>query len=150
VRLVAWSREERDREGRPEARDLGTYAARAGRFEIVTVAPAQFLMIDGHGDPEHGARRMRTSLATLYPVAYGLKFLSKNDLGRDYTVMPLEALWWADDLGDLHDVAATSPSWDWTVLNLIPDVAHAPRTSTSVRDRVSPARAAHPCWTGSG
>ena len=38
------------------------------------------------------------ALATLYPVAYKVKFLSKRELGRDYVVMPLEALWWADDM----------------------------------------------------
>jgi hypothetical protein len=29
------------------------------------------------------------------PIAYRLKFASKKDLGKDYVVMPLEALWWA-------------------------------------------------------
>ena len=115
-------------------RDLGTYAARAGRFDIVTVAPAQFLMIDGHGDP-NTASAYAESLATLYPVAYGLKFLSKNDLGRDYTVMPLEALWWADDFGAFTTGRGKS-RWDWTVLNLIPPWL-TPEHFDSVRERVA-------------
>ncbi|CCI53607.1 GyrI-like domain-containing protein [Nostocoides jenkinsii] len=115
-------------------RDLGTYAARAGRFDIVTVAPAQFLMIDGHGDP-NTASAYAESLATLYPVAYGLKFLSKNDLGRDYTVMPLEALWWADDFG-AFTTGRDKSRWDWTVLNLIPPWL-TPEHFDSVRERVA-------------
>lgn len=100
-------------------REITTYAAPRGRFEIVTVAPAQFLMIDGHGDP-NTAPEYADALATLYPVAYGLKFLSKNDIGRDYTVMPLEALWWADDL-ETFTSGRDKSQWDWTVMNLLPD-----------------------------
>jgi hypothetical protein len=115
-------------------RELGTYAARAGRFDIVTVAPAQFLMIDGHGDP-NTAPAYAASLATMYPVAYGLKFLSKNDLGRDYTVMPLEALWWADDF-ESFTTGRDKSRWDWTLLNLIPPWL-TPEHFDSVRERVA-------------
>lgn len=115
-------------------RELGTYAARAGRFDIVTVAPAQFLMIDGHGDP-NTAPAYAASLATMYPVAYGLKFLSKIDLGRDYTVMPLEALWWADDFESFTTTRDKS-RWDWTLLNLIPPWL-TPEHFDSVRERVA-------------
>ena len=100
-------------------REITTYVAPRGRFEIVTVAPAQFLMIDGHGDP-NTAPEYADALATLYPVAYGLKFLSKNEIGRDYTVMPLEALWWADDL-ETFTSGRDKSQWDWTVMNLLPD-----------------------------
>ena len=115
-------------------RELGTYAARAGRFDIVMVAPAQFLMIDGHGDP-NTAPAYAASLATMYPVAYGLKFLSKIDLGRDYTVMPLEALWWADDFESFTTTRDKS-RWDWTLLNLIPPWL-TPEHFDSVRERVA-------------
>lgn len=115
-------------------REITTYAAPRGRFEIVTVAPAQFLMIDGHGDP-NTAPEYADALATLYPVAYGLKFLSKNDIGRDYTVMPLEALWWADDL-ETFTSGRDKSQWDWTVMNLIPDWLTAAHLDV-VRDRVA-------------
>ena len=115
-------------------RELGTYAARAGRFDIVMVAPAQFLMIDGHGDP-NTAPAYAASLATMYPVTYGLKFLSKIDLGRDYTVMPLEALWWADDFESFTTTRDKS-RWDWTLLNLIPPWL-TPEHFDSVRERVA-------------
>ena len=75
---------------------IRSYTAPRGRFEIVTVPALQFLMIDGHGDP-NTAPEYANALAALYPVAYKLKFLSKRELDRDYVVMPLEALWWSDD-----------------------------------------------------
>ncbi|GAA1794246.1 MAG: GyrI-like domain-containing protein [Actinobacteria bacterium] len=115
-------------------REITTYVAPRGRFEIVTVAPAQFLMIDGHGDP-NTAPEYADALATLYPVAYGLKFLSKNEIGRDYTVMPLEALWWADDL-ETFTSGRDKSQWDWTVMNLIPDWLTAAHLDV-VRDRVA-------------
>ncbi|ANF33432.1 hypothetical protein A0130_12720 [Leifsonia xyli] len=100
-------------------KELGAYAARRGRFDLVTVPPLRYLMIDGHGDP-NSAARYQDALRTLYPVAYAAKFLSKRTLDRDYTVMPLEALWWADDMTAFTS-ARDKSQWDWTLLNLLPD-----------------------------
>ena len=95
------------------------YRARFGVFEVIELPPARYSMIDGHGDP-NTAPAYADALATLYPVAYGLKFLSKRELGRDYVVPPLEALWWADD-----PAAFTSQRdkarWSWTVMIRVPD-----------------------------
>ena len=57
----------------------------------------QYLMVDGHGDP-NTSPAFTEALAALYPVAYALKFASKRDFGRDYVVPPLEGLWWAEDM----------------------------------------------------
>lgn len=32
-------------------RQVEAYRARAGRFDVVTVPPLTYLMVDGHGDP---------------------------------------------------------------------------------------------------
>ena len=98
---------------------IPTYTAPRGRFEVVTVAPARFLMLDGRGDPD-AAPAYADALRTLYPVAYALKFLSRNELGRDYTVMPLEALWWADDMA-AFTTARDRSLWRWTVMPLTPE-----------------------------
>lgn len=100
-------------------KEIPTYAARHGRVDVVDVPSLQYLMVDGHGDP-NTAPAYTDALASLYPLAYALKFLSKNALDRDYTVMPLEALWWADDM-DVFTTARDKSRWDWTLLNLVPD-----------------------------
>ena len=100
-------------------KELGAYTATRGRFDVVALPPLRYLMIDGHGDPNTAAR-YRDALQTLYPVAYAVKFLSKRTLHRDYTVMPLEALWWADDMAAFTS-ARDKSQWDWTLLNLLPD-----------------------------
>ena len=97
---------------------LDSYRARSGEFTIVDVPPLRYLMIDGHGDP-NTSLEYTDAVEALYPLAYTLKFASKG-LGRDFTVMPLEGLWWADD-----PVAFTSArdksKWDWTLMIMQPD-----------------------------
>ena len=44
-------------------------------FAVVDVPPMQFLMIDGHGDP-NTAQEYKDAIEALYPVAYKLKFAS--------------------------------------------------------------------------
>ena len=99
-------------------REITTYAAPRGRFQLVVVAPAHYLALDGRGDP-NSAPAYRDALATLYPVAYRLKLTSKTVLDRDYAVMPLEALWWADEL-DTFTSARDKSRWHWRLLNLVP------------------------------
>ncbi len=98
---------------------LDAYRARAGKFRIVEVPPLQYLMIDGHGDP-NTAQEYADAISTLYPVAYKLKFASKRDLGRDYVVPPLEALWWASDM-DAFTSARDKSHWDWAAMIMCPD-----------------------------
>ncbi len=100
-------------------KQIPAYKATAGRFDVVDVPALQYLMIDGHGDPNTAAS-YADALATLYPVAYKLKFFSKGELERDYVVMPLEALWWADDMV-AFTTARDKSRWDWTAMILTPD-----------------------------
>ena len=65
-------------------RTLPGYRAPRGRFAIVDVPDARYLMIDGHGDPDT-AQEFTEALEALYPVAYALKFASKGELGRAAT-----------------------------------------------------------------
>lgn len=100
-------------------KEIGSYTAARGTFSIMTVPPMQLLMIDGHGDPNTSTAYAQ-ALTTIYPVAYTLKFLSKNELDRDYAVMPLEALWWSADM-DAFTSARDKSRWEWTVMNMVPD-----------------------------
>ncbi|MET0781919.1 MAG: GyrI-like domain-containing protein [Microbacterium sp.] len=99
-------------------KELSSYRARRGVFEVVDVPRLRYLMIDGHGDPNTPA--FEDALTTLYSVAYALKFLSKKEADRDYVVMPLEALWWADDLSSFT-VDRDKSRWDWTAMILTPE-----------------------------
>lgn len=100
-------------------KSLDVYQARVGEVRTLDVPPLQYLAIDGHGDP-NTSEEYAGALAALYPVAYTLKFASRRELGRDYVVMPLEGLWWADDM-DAFTVARDKSRWSWTLLIMTPD-----------------------------
>lgn len=94
------------------------YAPKAGDFSLVDVPPLQYLAYDGHGDPNTSAEYVQ-ALECLYPVAYAVKFASKNELGRDFTVGPLEGQWRAADMDAF--VRGEKDAWDWTMLVAQPD-----------------------------
>lgn len=100
-------------------RSLDAYRARKGVFRVLEVPPLSYLMIDGHGDP-NTAPEFTTAVEALYPLAYTLKFTSKRELGRDFVVMPLEGLWWADDHASFT-TARDKSRWSWTLMLLQPD-----------------------------
>lgn len=100
-------------------KEYDEYRARHREFRIVDVRPLQYLMVDGHGDP-NTAEEYADALSALYPMAYKVKFASKQELGRDYVVTPLEALWWASDM-DAFASARDKSQWDWTVMIMVPD-----------------------------
>lgn len=102
---------------------LDSYQASRHAFRVIDVPQLQYIMIDGHGDP-NTAQEYADAIAALYPVAYKLKFASKQELGKDYVVMPLEALWWASDM-DFFTISRDKSSWDWTAMIMTPDwIAH--------------------------
>ena len=104
--------------------DLACYRASRGQLDLVEVPPLAYLMVDGHGDPNTDPL-FATSIESLYPVAYALKFASKDDLGRDYVVPPLEGLWWAEDM-DVFTTARDKAQWSWTLMIMTPDwIEHA-------------------------
>lgn len=99
-------------------KELDSYRARSGEFRVLDVPPLSYLMIDGQGDP-NTSPEYADALATLYPVAYRLKFASK-EAGSDYVVPPLEALWWADDMA-AFTTARDKDRWSWTAMILTPE-----------------------------
>jgi hypothetical protein len=112
-------------------RTLAAYRARRGAFDVVEVPPLTYLTVDGHGDPNTSASYAE-ALAVLYPVAYALRFAGRAR-GHDETVMPLEALWWSDEMTAFTS-ARDKSRWSWTALILAPtwvdgtDVAEAVAT----------------------
>ncbi|OZM71283.1 hypothetical protein CFN78_21045 [Amycolatopsis antarctica] len=124
-------------------RDLDAYQAKRGRFRVVDVPELQYLMIDGHGDP-NTSPEFAAAVEALYPVAYKLKFASKRELGRDYVVMPLEGLWWAENM-DSFTVSREKSRWDWTLMIMLPDWIDEDMFNTAVEQagaRNAPARLA--------
>ena len=108
-------------------------------FHLVDVPAMRFLMVDGHGDP-NTASAYGEAVETLYGTAYALKFASKRQLERDYTVPPLEGLWWSRDMKSF--LTREKDKWDWTMMIMIPDwigPAMIETTIDAVRRKKAPA-----------
>jgi hypothetical protein len=98
---------------------LDSYKSQNHKFRIVEIPKRQYLMVDGHGDP-NSSKEFKDAIEALYPVAYKLKFASKQQLGKDYVVMPLEGLWWAEDMTKFT-TARDKSEWDFTLMIMQPD-----------------------------
>jgi hypothetical protein len=84
----------------------------------VHVPPFRYLMIDGRGDP-NTSKDYAAAVEALFSVSYTAKFmLRKTAEKRDYAVMPLEGLWWADDPGVFH--TGDRSRWQWTMMIMQP------------------------------
>lgn len=100
-------------------KQLDSFRGRVGEFRLFDVPEMQYLMIDGQGDPNNDPS-YGAALEALYPVAYKIKFASKQQLGRDYVVPPLEGLWWADDMESFTG-ARDKTQWRWTMMLMVPE-----------------------------
>ena len=77
------------------------------------------VVIDGMGSPGEAPEYFR-AVEWLFSLSYPLKFMSKKELGRDYAVMPLEGLWFADDFS-AYTQSGRRDEWRWTLMILQPD-----------------------------
>lgn len=85
----------------------------------VEVPAMNYLKIDGKGDP-NTAQEYADAVETLFSVAYTLKFMvKKGALAIDYGVMPLEGLWWAEDMSRFS--TKDKSNWLWTLMIAQPE-----------------------------
>ncbi len=95
------------------------YQVSAKEPAVVEVPTLRYLMVDGEGDP-NTAPAYAEAIEALFSVSYTAKFmLKKGPQAIDYGVMPLESLWWSDDLSAFRTGA--KDRWKWTAMILQPD-----------------------------
>lgn len=86
---------------------------------IVDVPEMDFVMIDGTGDPNH-SREFQDAVEALFGMSYAIKFMiKKGEQAIDYGVMPLEGLWWADDMSQFS--VDKKDDWKWTLMIMQPE-----------------------------
>ncbi len=94
------------------------YSAPKTKPSFVEVPQQQIIEIDGTGDP-NSAASYQQAIETLFPVAFKIKFLAKSEIGKDYVVMPLEGLWWAEDMAKFS--LENKDNWLWKSFIVQPD-----------------------------
>jgi len=93
------------------------YYPSTGEVAVVDVPEMKFLMIDGQGDP-NTSQEYKDAMETIFPVSYKTKFISKKEKSQDYVVMPLEGLWWVENLAELD--FKNKDNWFWTMMIVLP------------------------------
>ncbi len=95
------------------------YSSSSQEVAIVDVPAMNFLMADGAGNP-NTVKEFTETVEALYSLSYTLKFMiKKREAAADYTVMPLEGLWWTDDLTEFS--MENKDIWKWTLMIMQPE-----------------------------
>lgn len=95
------------------------YNQKKNEVTFLEVPPMTFLMIDGMGSPNDNPA-YSDAVGALYAIAYYLKFaVKKSNLEIDYKVMPLEGLWWAEDMRLF--TLEHRDNWLWRMMIMQPD-----------------------------
>jgi hypothetical protein len=77
-----------------------------------------YLMIDGEGDP-NTSQAYADAVEALFSVSYAIKFMiKKGPSAVDYGVMPLEGLWWVNDMSEFNP--KDKSNWKWTAMIMQP------------------------------
>jgi len=85
----------------------------------VEVPKMNYLILDGEGDP-NTSKDYQACVETLFSLSYAIKFMiNKGALAIDYGVMPLEGLWWTDDMAKFS--VDDKSAWKWTMMIMQPD-----------------------------
>ena len=96
------------------------YKPSAKKIDVVEVPQLNYLMIDGEGDP-NTSQSFQNAIDVLYPLSYALKFMIKRgEIGIDYGVLPLEGLWWTDDMSSFS--VENKDGWKWTLMIMQPEL----------------------------
>ena len=98
----------------------------------VDVPTLNYLMVDGEGDPNRSQAYL-DAVEALFTVSYAVKFrVKKGPLALDYGVMPLEGLWWADDMSRF--TPADKSNWKWTMMIMQPSFVTAEIIDHAIAD----------------
>ena len=104
------------------------YSASAKQPAFVNVPTLSFLRIDGSGDPNTSSA-YRDAVQSLFSLAYTIRFaIKKSPAAVDYGVMPLEGLWWVDDMSQFS--VDRKHEWKWTLMIMQPPVVAQPMLET--------------------
>jgi hypothetical protein len=98
------------------------YSASASKAELIEIPPTRYLMIEGIGDPNTSIQA-KDAIETLFPLAYSIKFKIKKEMAIDFGVMPLEGLWWTDDMTKF--TVENKAIWHWTYMICQPQIVTA-------------------------
>jgi hypothetical protein len=99
-------------------RELSELYQQNEQVSMVDVPELNYLMIDGYGDP-NGSPVYTAGIETLFPLSYAVRAIIREEEEFKYVVMPLEGLWWTDDMESF--TVEDKSDWQWTLMIMQPD-----------------------------
>jgi hypothetical protein len=84
--------------------------------EIVTIAAANFVTIEGEGDPNSAL--FNAKVKAMYATAYNIKKINKLQ-DKDFKVASLEGFWWTESGAQVN--AAPLHEWQWKLRIQLPE-----------------------------
>lgn len=97
---------------------LGKLYKAGKKPEIIEVPDMNYLMLDGAGTP--GNQAYVDAVGALYSLAYPIRFAIKDRQDIAYTVLPLQGLWWVEDMSLFS--ADKKEDWLWRMMIMQPDL----------------------------
>lgn len=108
------------------------YQPSAKEVVQVEVPTFNFLIVDGAGDP-NTSQEYAEAVEALFTVSYTAKFMVKKGARElDYAVMPLEGLWWADDMSAF--VTNDKAKWKWTMMIMQPSFVESEIVESAITE----------------
>ena len=113
------------------------YGSSSKKVVIVEVPSMNSFMVNGEGGP--AAESYQQAIEALYGLSFTVKLDVKKGVGPDYTVMPLEGLWWAKDITAFS--ADRKDEWQWKMMIMQPDhvtAKHVNAATKQLREKKNP------------
>ena len=108
------------------------YQPSAKEIVQVDVPTMNYLMVDGEGDP-NTSKTFSDAVEALFAISYAIKFrVKKGPSAVDFGVMPLEGLWWTDDMSKF--TATDKSKWKWTMMIMQPSFVTREIIDSSIAD----------------
>lgn len=106
------------------------YQASTKQVALVEMPAMNYLMVDGIGDP-NTSQAYSDAVVALFSIAYAIKFMvKKGPSAIDFGVMPLEGLWWAEDMATFS--TEDKSNWQWTMMIMQPDFVTADTVANAI------------------
>lgn len=103
-------------------KELKEFYSAKSEPKIVKVSNLKYITAAGEGNPNTSESFKRCTEA-LFGIAYTIKFMIKKGETSldpiDFTVMPLEGQWWAEDMETF--LTRDKDSWKWKIMILMPE-----------------------------
>jgi hypothetical protein len=107
------------------------YRASTRRIDVVDVPGMNFLMVDGacQGSNFH---EFRKGIDGLFSLSQSIKSaIARTNIGFEYTVMPLECLWWVK--GESEITLENQEDWRWILMMVQPQYVTSPLVKEVLR-----------------